>query len=46
MAEQKKPQDESVLADKDKFKEDANKEKIGHMGDKPNRTPADEPPKK
>jgi hypothetical protein len=35
MAEQEKPKQDSVLTDKDKFKEDRDKEKMGHMGDKP-----------
>jgi hypothetical protein len=46
MAEQQKPKSDSVLTDKDKFKENPDKEKLGHMGDKPSGAQEQRQPKK
>lgn len=39
MAEQQKPKQDSVLTDKDKFKEKPEHDKLAHMGDKPDSAP-------
>jgi hypothetical protein len=37
--QQKKPKQDSVLTDKDKFTEKPEHEKVAHMGDKPGSAP-------
>ena len=46
MAEQQKPEPDSVLTDKDKFKEKPEQQKVAHMGDKPGSALEQKPPDK